>query len=155
MFSCQHCEESIMKNTFSYMITTENCNESYQEIKVEVIGDLPMDLVKDVRNICMFDKWHDWFRPTAEEVEFKNEGFDMIGENKFIEYDLKDGSVCTVVFSKLVNHDHMDAHIGRILRKDRRVSFGESTAKRAGFICGTSKFGKSESLRVDHKGNVF
>lgn len=144
-----------MKQTFSYIITTENCNESYREIKIEVIGDLPMDKVKEVQGIRMFDKWHDWFRPQHEEIEFKEEGFDMTGENKFIEYDLNDGEVCTVVFSKIVNHDHMDAHIGRILRKERKVSFGNSSAARAGFICGDNKFGKSESLRIDSKGIKF
>lgn len=144
-----------MRQTFSYMLKREDCHESYQEIKVGVIGNIPMDKVKEVHNIRMFDKWHDWFRPEAEEIEFKEEDFEMLGENKFIEYDLKDGSVCTIVFSKLVNHDHMDAHIGRVLRKDSLVSFGGSTAARAGFICGSNKFGKSESLRIDHKGVSF
>ena len=144
-----------MKQTFSYHITTEDCNESFQDIRVEILGELPMDKVKDVRNIRMFDKWHDWFRPDESDIVMGDEGFDMVGENKFVEYDLRDGSFVTVVFSKLVNHDNMDAHIGRILRKEHLVTVGNSTAVRAGFICGTKKFGKSESLRVDCSGNTF
>lgn len=141
-----------MTNSFSYILVSENCNESNQLIKVEVRGNLPMDEVKNVHHIIMFDKWHDWFRPNKNEVKMQEEGIELVGDHKFIEYDMKNGEVCTVVFSKLINHDHMDEHISRIIFNK---TDGDCDVKRAGFICGESKFGKSESLRIDHLGNKF
>ncbi|UKM62631.1 hypothetical protein P19_0143 [Aeromonas phage P19] len=145
-----------MINSITYVLKKEDCHESYQPITIKIIGEIPMDEVKKVHQIRMFDRYHDWFRSEENDIEIIDTGRDTIGDYKFIEYDLKDGKVLTVVFSKLVNHDHMDEFIGRIIHKRRLgSSLGSCRAKRAGFICGERKFGKSESLRIDYEGNKF
>ncbi|QAX98953.1 hypothetical protein assk_161 [Aeromonas phage Assk] len=141
-----------MINSITYVLKKEDCHESYQPITIKIIGEIPMDEVKKVYRIRMFDRYHDWFRSEENDIEIIDTGRDTIGDHKFVEYDLKDGKVLTVVFSKLVNHDHMDEFIGRIIHKQ---SLGSCRAKRAGFICGERKFGKSESLRIDCDGNKF
>lgn len=144
-----------MIKSFTYVLKKENCHEAYRPITIKVIGDIPMEEVKKVHRIRMFDSWHDWFRPDETEIEIIDTGRDTIGDHKFIEYDLKDDKVLTIAFSKLVNHDHMDEHIGQIVFKNRLSTIGGCRAKRAGFICGERKFGKSESLRIDCNGNKF
>ena len=145
-----------MINSITYVLKKEDCHESYQPITIKIIGEIPMDEVKKVHLIRMFDRYHDWFRSEENDIEIIDTGRDTIGDYKFVEYDLKDGKVLTVVFSKLVNHDHMDEFIGRIIHKRRLgSSLGSCRAKRAGFICGERKFGKSESLRIDCNGNNF
>lgn len=141
-----------MINSFTYVLKKENCHEAFLPITVKVIGDIPMDEVKKVHRIRMFDIWHDWFRCDEQDIEIIDTGRDTGGEYKFIEYDLKDDKVLTIVFSKQVNHDHMDEHIGRIVFKHR---LGICGVARAGFILAERKFGKSESLRIDHLGNKF